>query len=350
MRLYRQQLDVMIGALAAGSYSPPAHIAKPFKQQRLNAVSKALGLTNLFVPASGHFNIGDARATFSAYSKPLQRDVIVMGCSLMSKDERIDNRLGGEFQLELPEPLAHLSQNYIFPAMAFAPATYSVFFPAPFILRASEQIKINFGWNAPQSNPFTVTDRVEIVLFCASVKNCLGRDDLDVLERARQVISDNDFQRRVLLNSWTHGSVAVTSQTDSPFFSNVDNMVVYDPQNVSSVAVPKGTITTSETRSADVPLLVIGLALNSCGETVRITDTGTGHSFTQGEFVYAHSLWYPEEYVTFTTRGPYYAYFRLPVPHLLRPGATLFTEHLNSNDAEQSAFNPEYFVWEALTP
>lgn len=340
----------MVEALIAGGYAPPPAVAQSFKQRRINAVSKALGLTNLFVPVSGNFQIASSNSTFTVYTKPLQRDVIVLGCALMNQDERAENRLHGEFRLRLPEPLSHLSQNYIFPAMAFAPATYSIFFPAPFILKASEQIAVDFGWNAPQANPTTTTARIELVLFCAAVKNCLATDDADILRRAVQVVNDMDYQRRVLLNSWTHGSIAVTSQTDSPFYSSVDNMVVYPQQPLSSVPVPKGSLTTSETRAADVPLLVVGLAINSCGESVRITDTGSGHSFTQGEYVYAHSLWYPEESIVFTTRSTYYSYFRLPVPHLLRPGATLFTEHLNSTNADQTAFNPEYMVWECLTP
>lgn len=349
MQFYQQQLDAMIQALAAGQYAPPASVAKAFAQKRVNAVSKALSLVNVFLPASGHFAQADPNSTFTVYTKPLQRDVIVMGCSLMSKDETTQSRLSGEFRLRLPEPLSHLSQNYIFPAMAFAPATYSIFFPAPFILRASEQIAIDFGWNAPQAGETTVTDRIEIVLFCVAVKDCLSSDDQQILNRAIQVINDTPYQRRLFLNSWTHGSVAVTSQTNSPFQSGTDNLVVYDPQNVSTVAVPKGTLTSSETRPADAPLLVVGLAINSCGETVRITDTGNGYSFTQGEFIYAHSLWYPEEFVVNQTRSPYYSYFRLPVPHLLRPGATLFTEHLNSTDATQSAFNPEHMIWECVS-
>jgi len=96
--------------------------------------------------------------------------------------------------------------------------------------------------------------------------------------------------------------------------------------------------------------LIEGLGLNACGEAIRITDTGTGHSFTQGDFVYSHSLFYPEEFVTFTTRGPVFSYFRLPVPHLLRPGATLFAEHLATVDAVQTPFNPEFMCWEAITP
>jgi hypothetical protein len=348
--MYNGQLEAMINALEVGNYSPPVQAAQSFKQRRVNAISKALSLTNLFVPVSGHFPQASSNSTFTIYSKPLQRDVIVMGCSLMAFDERTLNRLAGEFRLRLPEPLSHLSQNYIFPAMAFAPATYSIFFPAPFILRASEQIAVDFGWNAPQSGRATNDDRIEIVLFCAAVKNCLATDDLDILRRATGVVNESDYQRRLLLNSWTHGSRAVTSQTNSPFYSGVDNMVVYPQQPLSSVAVPKGSLTSSETRPADLPLLVVGLALNSCGETVRITDTGSGHSFTQGEYVYAHSLWYSEEFLTSITRGPYYSYFRLPVPHLLRPGATLFTEHLNSDQASQTAFNPEYMVWECLTP
>lgn len=340
----------MISALAINSYSPPPDVAREFKRNRLNAVSRALGLTNVFVQANGHFAQADSRSTFTLYTKPLQRDVIVMGCALMCFDERIENRLAGEFRIRLPEPQEHLSQNYIFPAMAFAPATYSVFFPAPFILRASEQIAIDFGWNAPQANRDTNTDNIEIVLFCAAVKDCLASDDMDLLREATRIINDTDYQRRVLLNSATINSVAVTSQTNSPFYSNVNNMVVYPQQPLSSVAVPKGSLTHSETRVADIPLLVIGVALNACGEAVRITDTGTGHSFTMGSFMYSHSLWYPEEFTVFTTRAPYYSYFRLPVPHLLRPGATLFTEHLSTDDALQSAFNPEYMVWECLQP
>lgn len=347
----------MIDALAAGTYAPPPDVAKTFAQRRVNAISKALSMDNLFVPASGQFSSPDPNATFTVYTKPLQRDVIVMGCALMSADERADNRLSGEFRVRLPEPLAHLSQNYIFPAMAFAPATYSVFFPTPFILRAGEQMAVDFGQNAPQagesnlpqpSNEDTNT-RIEIVFFCVSVKNCLASDDVQVLNRAIQVINDTPYQRKVFLNSWTHGSVAVTSQTNSPFQSGTDNMVVYPQQPLSTVLVPKGSLTSSETRQADAPLLVVGLAIASCGSTVRFMDTGSGHSFTQGEWVYAHSMYYPEEFLSYQTVSPYYSYFRLPVPHLLRPGATLYTEHLASRDCVQNVFNPEQLVWECLS-
>lgn len=347
---YRTQFDAMVAALASGQYAPPPGVARSFKQKRINAVTKALGLTNLFVPVNGHFPSTDSNANFTIYTRPLQRDVIVMGCSLMSFDERIDNRLTGEFRLRLPAPQEHLSQNYIFPAMAFAPATYSVFFPAPFILKASEQIAIDFGWNAPQAGlPFD-TDNIQIVLFCASVKNCFDQDEQDLLARCIQIVNETDYQKRVLLNSWTHGSIAVTSQTDSPFVGGVNNAIVYTPPGISTVAVAKGTLTSSETRQSDVPLLVVGVSINSCGEDIRITDTGNGYSFTQGDFIYAHSLYYPEDFTVSTYRAPYYSYFRLPVPHLLKPGSTLFTEHLAGADADQDPFNPEYMIWECITP
>ncbi len=348
---YQKQFDAMVDALAAGQYAPPLDTARSFKQKRINAVTKALGLTNLWVPAAGEFPAANPNATFTVYTKPLQRDVIVMGCSLMSFDERIDNRMAGEFRVRLPQPLEHLSQNYIFPAMGFAPATYSVFFPAPFILKASEQIAIDFGWNAPQGGgPDTNTDRIEIVLFCAEVKNCFDTDEQDLLASCIRFINETDYQKRVYLNSWTHGSVAVTSQTDSPFQGGVDNVIVYNPPGISTVGVTKPGTTTSETRQADVPLLVIGISINSCGEEIRVTDTGTGYSFTQGDYIYAHSVLYPEEFLVNLYRGPYYSYFRLPVPHLLRPGSTLFTEHLTGPNSSQAAFNPEYMMWECLTP
>lgn len=350
MQHYRAQFDAMVAALASGQYAPPVETARAFKQKRINAVTKALGLTNLFVPVNGVYPSSDPNATLTLYTRPLQRDVIVMGCSLMSFDERIDNRISGEFRVRLPAPQEHLSQNYIFPAMGFAPATYSVFFPAPFILKASEQIQIDFGQNAPQAGQELDTGNMQVVLFCASVKNCFDSDEQDLLARCIRIVNETDYQKRVLLNSWTHGSVAVTSQTDSPFAGGVDNVIVYPPTNVSSVAVAKGTETTSETRQADVPLLVVGVSINSCGESIRITDTGNGYSFTQGDFIYAHSLFYPEDFIVSLYRGPYYSYFRLPVPHLLRPGSTLFTEHLATDESEQDPFNPEFMIWECITP
>jgi hypothetical protein len=348
--MYDSQLDAMIKALASGRMTPPFDVAKQFKQKRINSLNRALGCTNVFASASGNFPLTDSNATFTTYTKPLQRDVIVMGCSLMAADERQDNRITGEFRVRLPNPLEHLSQNYIFPALGFAPATYSVLFPAPFILKASEQIQVDFGWNAPQAGEPLTTGRVEIVFFCASVKDCFDQDDADLFDRAARYVNETDYQRRVLLNSATQGSIAVTSQTDSPFLGGISNMVVYTPPGISSVAVTKGTLTSSETRQADVPLLVVGFSTAACGESIRITDTGTGYSFTQGDFIYSHSLFYPEEFIHSLYRGPYYSYFRLPVPHLLRPGATLFTEHLATPEAEQDPFNPEYLVWECITP
>lgn len=354
---YQSQFDAMVNALASGQYAPPPDIARSFKQKRINAVTKALGLTNVFVPVNGFYPTANPNATFTAYTRPLQRDVIVMGCSLMSFDQIIDNRLIGAFRVRLPAPQEHLSQNYIFPAMAFAPATYSVFFPAPFILKASEQIAIDFGQNAPQAGQqlhinfrFDETRHNQVVLFCASVNSCFSQDDQDLLIRCIQFINETDYQKRILLQSWTHGSIAVTSQTDSPFVGGVDNLIVYNPPGISSVAVSKGDSTVSETRIADTPLLVVGVSMNAVGEDIRVTDTGNGYSFTQGDFIYAQSLFYTGEFLTSLYRGPYYSYFRLPVPHLLRPGASLFTEHLAGFDSEQEPFNPEYMIWECITP
>lgn len=350
MRYYNQQLNAMIEALAAGQMVPPRATAQAFGNRRINACSKALSMLNLFVPEAGNFPEANSNATFSIYTKPLQRDVIVMGAALMCSDETAIPSLIGEFRLRLPEPLEHLSQGYIFPAMGFAPAAWSIFFPAPFILKASEQIAVDFGWNNPASQEDTITSRFEIVLYCVSVKDCLTGEDQTLLNECAKIIASYPFQRRVYLNSFTHGSRAVTSQSNSQFESNQDNTVVYPPQNVSSITVAKNLTTTSETRPADLPMLVVGVAINSCGETIRITDTGTGHSFTVGEFMYAHNLFNPEQFLVNQTRSSYYTHFRLPVPHLLKPGATLFTEHLNSNDAEQSAFNPEFMIWECVTP
>lgn len=350
MQYYRQQFDAMVAALANGQYAPPSSIARAFKQKRIDQITRALGLTNLFVPVNGSYPSTNSNATFTLYTRPLQRDVIVMGCSLMSFDERLDNRITGEFRVRLPAPQEHLSQNYIFPALGFAPATYSVFFPAPFILKASEQIQLDFGWNAPQAGLELSTDNLQLVLFCASVKNCFDQDEQDLLARCIKIVNETDYQKRVFLRSWTTGSIAVTSQTDSPFVGGVDNVIVYTPPGVSTVAVPKGTLTSSETRISDVPLIVVGLSINSCGEDIRITDTGNGYSFTQGDFVYAHSLFYSEEFTVSNYRGPFYSYFRLPVPHLLKPGSTLFTEHLAGEDAQQDPFNPEYMIWECITP
>lgn len=359
MRHYQQQFDAMIAALVNGQYAPPPSTARAFKQKRINQVTRALGLINLFVPLDGFYPSFNPNATFTAYTRPLQRDVIVMGCSVMSYTQNVDNRLIGAFRVRLPAPQEHLSQNYIFPAMGFAPATYSVFFPAPFILKASEQLAIDFGQNAPQAGQelhinfaIDAAKHNQIVLFCANVNTCFDQDEQDLLARCIQLINETDYQKRVLLQSWTRGSRALTSQTNSPFIGGVDNLIVYDPPGNSTTAIPIGAETISETRQADIPLLVVGVSSNAI-EDIRITDTGTGYSFTQGDFIYSHSLFYPEEFLVSNYRGPYYSYFRLPVPHLLRRGATLFTEHLAGNDIDRLSlepFNPEFMIWECITP
>lgn len=349
MQYYQQQLDCMIDALLHDSYVPSAKVGDPFRRGRLNACRKALSQINLFVPAQGSFSYASSNDTFTVYTKPLNRDVIVVGCALTTVGIHVNNRIVGEFRVRLPEPLGHLSQNYIFSNQAFGPATYSIFFPSPFILKASEQMAVDFGWNAPQAEQETPTEINEIVFFCVSVKDCLSSEDLDILDNCERVIRDNPYQRRVFLNMYTPGSVALTRVSGVPFLGGVENAIIYTPDNTP------GVHTTGITRTTDSPLLVIGLATSACFTRLRLMDISTGHSFTQQEFINSDSLYYPDEQIQASdTQSPYYQYFRLPVPHLLKSGGALFGEFINGitfpNGNTANDLNPRYFIWECLTP
>lgn len=347
---YQQQLDAMVNALMRDSYSPAPDIADAFKRARLNRCRRALTELNVLVPARGSNTYEDsADDTFTIYTKPLNRDVIVLGCALTTVGIHVDNRIVGEFRLRLPEPLGHLSQNYIFSNTAFAPATYSVFFPSPFVLKASEQIAIDFGWNAPQAELDTPREINEIVLYCVSVKDCLSSEDLDVLKECERIIRDNDYQRRVLLTMFTPGSRALTFDTGTAYLSGFENAIIYTPDNTP------GVHTTGITRTADIPLLAIGVATSACFTQLRLTDMSTGYSFTQQEFINSDSIYYPDEAITSDDiESPYYSYFRLPVPHLLRSGGAFFGEFINGitfpNGNSSNDRNPRYFLWECLTP
>lgn len=287
-----------------GQFEPGPDVAQRFKDSRISTALKALRCRNLFVPATGNYLAANSNNTFTCFTPPLGGDVIVFGCSLssdLSPETNAMSIIRGEVRIRPPAPL---SDNYIQPQKAFGPATYSIYFPCPFLLEAGDQIAVDFGFNAPQSGETSVDiSEQQILFFCIQVKDCFDAQEEDVADAIRREVEARDYQRKLLLPCYDRAfSEAIASGQD-----------VLGPEN--------------ETRPVSNCVLVMGYSLTFGfnGETSRMSlgDTAEQYSFTMGRMVHAANTFWPYSAIEQGVRGPYYSYFRLPVPHLLRPGAQL---------------------------
>jgi hypothetical protein len=316
MLSYREQFNAMLAALAQGKgYLPPAKANSDLKTARYIRALRALQTRNLFVPAIGNYpptvadpTLADGDSTYTTFTPPLNEDVIVCGCSLgnVVSNAVPDQGISGELRIRPPRAL---SANYINVTFAFTPASYSIYFPAPFILRASEQIAIDFGLNAPQTGSTFDPREQTIVFFCISVRSCLSSEDAALANELRAVIEASPYQRKIFLN-------CVSPNANQVQFST--------PVAIGSTAI-------SETRPISSPMLVLGIGTTFHSSKLSIVETAIQHSFTTGELINCRNLFTSTLAggISLWAAGPYYSYFRFPVPHLLRPGATLACRHLN---------------------
>lgn len=306
---YHEQFNAMLAALANGSYLPPVKANGDFKSARYRRAIKALQARNLFVSATGNFPVNDPNATYTIFTPPLNEDVIVCGCSLANQGTLQADRISGEIRIRPP---ATLSSNYIQPQIAFGPASFSIYFPAPFLLRASDQIAIDFGFNAPQVGTTVSTTDQTIVFFCISVKSCLSQEDAALADDVRRMIQASPYQRKIFLNC----------------VSGDDNAIVYP----GALPLVGGEVADPETRPVSSPMLILGMGTTLNASRIAILETAIQHSFTLGEIINIRNLFWTGSFQSNTT-GPYYSYFRFPVPHLLRPGAQLSAHLVNGLNA-----------------
>lgn len=304
---FQNQFDAMVDALRRGDYAPSGNAAKRYKAIRLEQATKALQTRNIFAAATGHYISVSPAATFTVFTQPLGFDVIVFGCSLSSDIKPTTNALSiirGEVRIRPPQPL---SENHIEPQKAFAPATYSIFFPCPFILQAGDQIATDFGFNAPESGE-TATDVAEtqIVYFCLQVKDCLDQADRAVLDDINGEIIGNDYQRKLFVPC-TNLTLGATAQA-----------------GWQVVDIPAAGTANAVTRPLSSDVLVLGYSLLSA-DSVRVAlgDSALQHSFTIGQLLKSPNLFWAYSAIEPGIPGPFYSYFRFPMPHLLRRGSQL---------------------------
>lgn len=332
MQNYPEQFAVMLDALTHTSYLPSAGVLKKFKDHRIAQALKALRCRNIFVPATGFFLNANTNDSFTVYTQPLGSDVIVFGCSLSSDIKPLTNALSiirGEIRVRPPAPL---SDNYIQPQKAFGPARYSIYFPCPFILDAGDQIAIDFGFNAPEAADAAVdSSEQQIVFFCIQVKDCLDADDQIIEQQIINEVQDRTYQRRLL--------IPCANSSDPTTFGGQDRILLN--------AFGEGE---AVTRPIMATTLVVGYSLTSHGEKrLALADTATQHSFTLGQRIKAPNLFWAFDAIENGIPGPYYSYFRLPVPHLLRPGAQLACSVIDGLAGAPTGASALAFMFELIT-
>ncbi len=300
---HQRQFAAMADALMRGQFTPSLEVNRRFKDTRINTALKALRCRNLFVPAQGNYLAANSNNSFTCFTPPLGGDVIVFGCSLSSDLLPTTNAMSiirGEVRIRPPAPLC---DNHIQPQKAFGPATYSIYFPCPFLLEAGDQIAVDFGFNAPEAGDTSVdTAEQQILFFCVQVKECFDAEEETVAEQIKREVEGRDYQRKLFL------------PCTAPLFTSAAGQDRLGRENA--------------TRPVSNCVLVTGYSLTygvTQPEAARLSlgDTAEQYSFTMGRLVHATNLFWPFSAIEQGIRGPYYSYFRLPVPHLLRPGAQL---------------------------
>ncbi len=295
---------------------PDARLASAYAKARYNKAMRSLRSRNLLVPAIGKFHLANPNDTYTCYTPPLSDDVIVCGLTLSSLSATQGTIFSpdfvGEIRIRRPNGPA-IGANLLNVQQQFKATRMNWRFPAPFILRANDQLAMDVGFNVPAGVVFTgqpvftlfsegATEQQFAIFWCVAVKDCLSDDDQIVAELIKREIQDQPFQRPVMLPSGT-----LNSQFQMVEFTSLTSTV------------------SSTTRTAERPLLITGIQTNLSRSRVKINDTYDDHAFTLNTFVNARNFACYEEQEN--THIQMWQDF--PIPHLLRTGAAITCEHQN---------------------
>lgn len=311
---YREQLNAMLAALGSGQLVPPQKANEDFQALRYGRILKALHCRNLFVPTVGNFSSTSPNADYTTFTPPLTEDVIVCGCSVSNNSGGVGSvtQMSGELRIRPP---VFMYSNYVQARYMFGPAAFSIYFPSPFILKAGEQIGVDIGFNAPDPAFLASTAEQTVVFFCIAVKPCLSDSDLATAAEIESLINSVPYQRKIYLNCTTPNGNRIDFGVAAP--------------------VATGVSVFAETRVISAPMLVQGLGTTLKRSQISIQDTEQQHSFTLNAFLRGRALLRTVgSTIGPTDTGPYYSYFRFPVPHLLKPGATLACQIINQGDQD----------------
>ena len=321
----RSLTEVLINALLRGSQVPDRGLANEFKRQRFNNVARALLSRNLFIPVTRNPAVEGQQDVVTAYSQPLQTDVMLWGLTWTSADTEPSSNSGRMVQIGLDGhelipnvgasmiPLGGIDTTIGFGTTEYGYGVVSL--PAPKILPAGARVVAQFSYN-PSSG---YTDFVEttaqydsIVLMCLAVKTCISDEDRDVLQFYREWIDAHEYQYPVTLNM-------VTPPTDS-------NLSV--TWNGTNGGGDDGLLTTSESRPVGLPILVRAFATNLMNSRLQLRDT-RNHEFTPAGYVLMRN------FIRHAAGNnvPLSTHFKLTMPHVLAPGSQLKADHLDGTGA-----------------
>lgn len=321
----RALTEVLIDALLRNSAVPDRGLANEFKRQRFNNVARALLSRNLFIPVTRNPAVENQSDVVTAYSQPLQTDVMLWGLTWTNANTEPSSNNGRMMQLGIDGhelipnvgasiiPLEGIDTTTGFGLTEYGYGVVSL--PAPKILPKGARVVAQFSCN-PSSGYTAFVETVaqydSVVLMCLAVKTCISDEDRETLEFCRNWIDTHEYQYPVTLNM-------VTPPTDS-------NLSI--TWNGTNGGGDDGLITTSESRPVGLPILVRAFATNLMFSRMQLRDT-RNHEFTPSGYVLMRNFIRHAA----SNNVPLSTHFKLTMPHVLAPGSQLKADHLDGTGA-----------------
>jgi len=190
---------------------------------------------------------------------------------------------------------------------------------APVIIEPDEQIAVDLGYDQAEGTAAATILPQAFIFFCLKIKDKLTAQDEEAAKDIRRAIEAEKVQRRVFYNCVALGNNAIGLDFTSAAGATVN--CITSPTNI--------------------PVLITGIGTNLQASRLTIIDTYDGSSFSLNRPMQSSALNLPgyENSDLLATAGApvvgplWTGYFQLPVPHLLRRGAQLQAQIVNSGDA-----------------
>lgn len=342
MKFYNQSdlFWTLISAAGNAQLMPDAAMLQRYKEKRLQRAIKALRSKNIFLYTEGTRPSVNLNDLTTIYTQPAGVRLLVVGYSDNFRYGAIEAQdLAGQVQLVFPQThrvrvvggeAKALSDDFVMAQSGASgqPRYTSDRLPVPFILEPDQQIAVDLGYDTAMAAPTQIPAQA-FTFFCIRVKSQLSPEDYVAIDEIKDYIANHNFQRGVFLNCANLGSPGVLNENTIAF----------------STAIAGGTATVL-TRPANGPVLITGIATTLAASRFVISDTADNHSFSLNRLMRSTAINFPEasRFAAVTTNvqgvptsAPVWcAYWELPIPHLLRPGAQLKAEVVNGGTDAQN--------------
>lgn len=343
MKFYNQSdlFWTLISAAGNAQLMPDAAMLQRYKEKRLQRAIKALRSKNIFLYTEGTRPSVNLNDLTTIYTQPAGVRLLVVGYSDNFRYGAIEAQDAAPAQVQLVFPQTHrvrvvggeakaLSDDFVMAQSGASgqPRYTSDRLPVPFILEPDQQIAVDLGYDTAMAAPTQIPAQA-FTFFCIRVKSQLSPEDYVAIDEIKDYIANHNFQRGVFLNCANADNLAGVLSGNTVVFSN---------------AIAGGTATCF-TRPANGPILINGIATTLAASRLSISDTADNHSFSLNRLMRSTAINFPEasRFVPVTTNvqgvptsAPVWcAYWELPIPHLLRPGAQLKAEIINGGTDAQ---------------